>query len=247
VRYEDLCRVEPSHVRLWCAALREEGLAGGTIGVWLAGCAGFFALIHERGDIRLNPFKGPSIALSRGARAPRNPIRDMGKDNASKLLKVAREAGPRDYALMCCLLGGGLRLSEVLGLCSDNILERDGVTILQLIDNKSGAPQEQSLPAWAAIGLKAWACQQAAGWPVFNIKRRTAHDWFKRMQVRARIFGNYSVHSCRVTAINELIRQGIPLRDIRAFSRHKSVVTVERYERRVRDALDNPAINALLF
>lgn len=244
LNYRIFCQVETSHVRVFCARLLKDGLAGGTIGVYLAGLTGLYDLIVERGDMRSNPFRSPLVALPRGSKAPLKPHQDLGREKAAKLLEAAQADSPRSYAMMCLLLGGGLRLGELLALRGEDVNDHWGITLVRLYHTKSGERQDQSLPAWAANGVTAYlnGVGKPPYYPLFDYSRSGAHKWFKRMQRKAGVWGGYTIHSCRTTAINELIRQGVPLREVRQFSRHKSVATVERYERALLNPETNPGL-----
>lgn len=209
--------------------------------MWLAGLAKFYDILMDKGFISRNPFKSPLIALPRGSKEPRQPAPDMGETNARKLLNVC--VTPHDRALMSLLLGCGLRKSEVLGLKREHCCVYAATPIIYLHNTKAGGSQKQSLPSWVATELGNYN-RFASNGPLFNLSSASLHRWFNKKLYEADIYGNrYTIHSCRVTAINTLLRAGYSHKQVRDFARHKSVTTTERYERRLNSPAENVGLH----
>jgi integrase/recombinase XerD len=98
----------------WLASMRADGLAATTIARRTAAVRAFFKhqlLLGRRSD-------NPAAALTLPRRTRRLP-RTLSASEAERLVEAARGVSPRamrDHALVELLYGGGLRVSEALGL-----------------------------------------------------------------------------------------------------------------------------------
>ncbi len=64
---------------------------------------------------------------------------------------------------------------------------------------------------------------------------------FKDYLRRFKLNPNYSPHCARVTAITQLLKQGMNHREVQELSRHASVSMVERYDRRRFEIEESPS------
>jgi integrase/recombinase XerD len=98
----------------WLASMRADGLAATTIARRTAAVRSFYKhqlLLGRRSD-------NPAAALTLPRRTRRLP-RTLSASEAERLVEAARGVSPRamrDHALVELLYGGGLRVSEALGL-----------------------------------------------------------------------------------------------------------------------------------
>ena len=64
---------------------------------------------------------------------------------------------------------------------------------------------------------------------------------FKEYLARFKLNPDYSPHCARVTAITQLLKQGMNHREVQELSRHASVAMVERYDRRRFEIEESPS------
>lgn len=189
-----------------------------------------------------NPFE--SIALPRGARTPTKPTQALSEDDVVLILSLPNTltpVGKRDHAILSLLFGAGLRRSEVVELWHEDVVQ-DYTCWKIRIEGKTGY-RETSLAPWVAESLLRHMEENPikAG-PVFNISGSGVWLVFKRYLKQAGIFGRYSPHSARATAITALLDRGHTHRDVQRFSGHSSVAMVELYDRRKNDVTKNPGL-----
>lgn len=159
--------------------------------------------------------------------------------------------GKRDQCMIALMLGGGLRISEVLGLTVGAVKTTwSGTVYVSMTDTKKGVPDNQAIaPDMARILLDFRGTRITAGAgensplittysPKGRQGRPTEKTWDRRNATEAfyracdRIGIKASPHSCRATAITMLLAQGIPHREVQEFSRHSNVAMVEIYDKR---------------
>lgn len=163
---------------------------------------------------------------------------------------LARKELVRNHALLCLLFGAALRRSEAAKLrIGDVHSTSQGTTWLHLRDTKSGHDQEHTVADWIASALKALVtqrkkegateadyllvCYEQSGTPSHTgMSDSTLYRLFKTLCAAEGLPASITPHCARVTAITRLLDQGLSHRDVKEFSRHSSVVMVERYDRR---------------
>jgi integrase len=155
--------------------------------------------------------------------------------------------GRRDQCLIALMIGGALRISEALALTLEDIKKTlKGTTYVRLNDTKANVPAHQALvPEMAEIVNRFLAerstqssetnffittYQENSAPTELHWDRRNATEAFYRACRRIKL--KASPHSCRATAITMLLKRGIQHREVKDFSRHKSVAMVEVYDKR---------------
>ena len=174
---------------------------------------------------------------------------------------VSTPKGIRDRAILALLFGGALRRSELTQLrIGDVRTSSNGTTFLYLRSTKAKVDAQQALPKWSVIFLKAHIEQRKA-------EGGTEHDFlfvgytgqggrvpsstaisdvgvyqlFKGYCMAVGAGPHVTPHSARATAITKLLADGIPHREVQAFSRHASIQMVEHYDKRRFDVEKSPA------
>ncbi len=184
------------------------------------------------------------------------PTHAVAKEKVLELINAPMKSQSatalRDAAFFALLFGAGLRIGEAQKLNLENILETGSVYTLQLIDTKNGDDIEQPLPKWASEILKKYLKTIENGPLLVDFNkygsstgRRAARSTlYKRFKFWAAKVGlhNVSPHSARATAITQLLDQGLNHRDVREFSRHKSISMVETYDKRRLQHANHPAL-----
>lgn len=159
------------------------------------------------------------------------------------------KAGKRDLCMIALFFGGGVRMGEAINLkISDIQMSRGGTPYLYLAFTKKGVEDKQVVPEWAFKHILAWKkLREREGAlphdhllsPLGRAKhngeqplhQRTLNLRLKRLAYEARIGGQVSAHVGRATSITQLLDQGKSHREVMRFSRHSSVLMVERYDR----------------
>jgi integrase len=162
---------------------------------------------------------------------------------------------------MHLFFGAALRRSEVIGLrVGDVLTSPEGTAYLRLVQTKSQKVQTVALPEWASPEVLALVDQRIGEGA--KLDDELCVTYFERDRTQPlsdstiyRIFKRYckdlglpdiSPHCARVTAITQLLDQGLPHREVQELSRHASVTMVERYDRR-RVEIDNSASKKLKY
>jgi integrase len=170
------------------------------------------------------------------------------------------KVGLRDRAILACLYGGALRRGELTRLKMRHVKINQGNVSLVLLDTKNGDDVDQPIademcpaiieyynlrktenPDPDAYFLISYLGQRHNPQEAEPISDSTLYKAFKYYCEQVGLGTEISPHSARATAITRLLDLGLPHREVREFSRHRSVVMVEEYDKKRGDAELNPA------
>ena len=229
-------------VQRYRAALEEQGLAPSSINVRLSAIR---KLANESAD---NGFLAPeaAAAIGRVKGAKRHGIRTgnwLTPGQAEHMLALPdRETnqGKRDRALLCLLIGCGLRREELARLSIAHIQQRDARWVLVDLVGKGQRVRTVPMPAWAKQAIDQWVA--AAGVSSGRLLRpvnkggriagesMTAQSIFERVAHYGQQIGvEIAPHDLRRT-FAKLAHQGhSPLEQIQISLGHASIQTTERY------------------
>lgn len=202
-----------------------------------------------QGLVSLNPFSRVAQEMKRAKADQRRPHEEMTKDELKRFLTFERLLPEqfRDRAMFHLLFGAALRRSELLPVTLSDVQETNqGTTWLRLRRTKAGTAQKVALADWVAKEInefKARRIREGASEKdllfVRYLHRGTeplgekyVYRVFKEYLKLFGIKGCYSPHCARVTAITQLLKQGMSHHEVQQLSRHASVAMVERYDRR---------------
>jgi site-specific recombinase XerD len=138
---------------------------------------------------------------------------------------------------------------------SDVINTNKGSTYLRLRKTKSQNIQKVALPDWVAeeiLAFKERRIHEGKGDRDLLFVRylhrgeepmgeKFVYRLFKDYLKRFKLNPDYSPHCARVTAITQLLKQGMNHREVQELSRHASVAMVERYDRRRFEIEESPS------
>ena len=221
-----------------------ETHSGSTVGVWVSGLVGLYDLLVEYGKAIENPFRHPLVQIKAKHRravkpTPRIPLTEVRALLASQYAPRLPSSQPnritlRNRAMLACLLGGGLRRSELMKLKLGDVIAGGYIT-LRLYYTKGAVLEEQSLPDWCTEAIMDWcACRTMEGGSyddsLFQLSLEGLHKAWKRIVWAAGI-KDYGLHACRCTAMNTLFENGYSEEEVKDFSRHKNVATTRGYKR----------------
>jgi site-specific recombinase XerD len=243
--------VTADHVKLYKRALLEAGLTAATVGRRLSVLRGAYAQLASRGLISWETAQ--DIAAVKGPGVQKNSTPSLTQKQAIALLEAIPTdtlQGIRDLALMSVFFLTGCRVSAVVGACVGH-LETDGVEhYLHLTEKRNKKRRKILLDA--ARPLLAYVARADIGedkqGPLFrpmkpngsglsrrHLDRKTPWRLVKKY---CRIAGidpdrlggrGIGVHSLRKTAINDAIRNGASMHEVREFAGHADIRTTEIY------------------
>lgn len=245
------------HAHAYKVWLVQHKKAPMTIGHRLVTLRAFYDHLEKMELVRANPFSDRALLQIKIEQV--RPTGYMDKEQVRKLLALPNphtKEGLRDIAVFSLLFGGALRRSEVAELkIFDVVKVGPDDLIVRLKNTKSGKNYEQTIAPWAQVKLLAYIDQRlgenalADDWlfvlyrakdmPGTKLKEREVYRLWKKYTERLGL--KNAPHTARKTAITTLLDKGVSHRDIQPWSRHASVVTVEKYDARRKTLERSPA------
>ncbi len=188
----------------------------------------FFNFLVDMELIEKNPFK-PSLRIKKvKQRVPEA----LTEKEVERVLYAAREQSYRDYLMIKTILQCGLRISELLSLTKENIVNYRGRKVLRVI-GKGGKERFIPLTEEFAKELLSYAekCQTER---LFPLTYQGARYIFNKIKEKSGV--DLHPHKLRHTFATLLVDKGVDIRVIQAFLGHASPNTSARYAK-VRDDL----------
>jgi integrase/recombinase XerD len=237
--------VRAAHVVDWLAERRADGLAEASVARGLAAVRMMMRHLATEGRIQ----RDPTARISAPALRPALP-RTLGVDEVERLLEApgasaaGRKRAPawrieRDRALLEVIYACGARVSEAVGLRTDEI--EPSLRVLRLL-GKGGKTRIVPLGERARAALQVWIGGGRAGLP--NATRRTevfltksgrpmtrldAWRAVRAAAARAGLAGRISPHTLRHSFATHLVEGGADLRSVQEMLGHASIRTTEIY------------------
>ena len=222
--------------RAWLAALAETGHTAASRGRALSSLRNFYRWLDRRGVVH-----NAVIATVRRPKLPRRLPRPLAEADMASLLELAAETpdlpwvGARDRALFTLLYGGGLRISEALGLTGGALAQGD---ILR-ITGKGGKERLVPLLPEVRSVLEAYLRQRPypllAEGPIFiGIKGERLNPAVAQRQLRTlrrqlQLPDSATPHALRHSFATHLLASGGELRAIQELLGHASLSTTQLY------------------
>ncbi len=231
-----LRRITLSDMRAWMAAERADGLSARSLARALSAVRGFADWMAERHDIELT-----AILAARGPRFRRRLPRPLAPDAARALIGMAETqarqpwVAARDAAILTLLWGGGLRISEALGLDASAAPLPDTLRIR----GKGG--KERLVPvlpaARQAVGSYVALCPHPleAGTPLFRgvrggrLNARAVARAMECARLQLGLPASATPHALRHSFATHLLDAGGDLRAIQELLGHASLSTTQAY------------------
>lgn len=215
-------------LRAFLASMGEKGLQKSTIARRLAAVRALCRHLVREGALEADP--------SRALRSPRRsrplPVH-LGESEVDRLLSAARN--PRDRAILETLYGGGLRVSELVGLDRDDIDFRSGVARVR---GKGRKERLAPLGSAAVASLQEYLRVPAKGAdprPVFRnragdrISARSVHRLVRATALQAGVDPRSRPHTLRHSFATHLLDRGADLREVQELLGHKNIATTQIY------------------
>jgi integrase/recombinase XerC len=236
-RLADLKALRPADLRAFLANRRRDGAGARTLGRSLAGVRSFLRFLEKKGMV--------NAAGSRAVRSPRQPKslpKPLSEDQA---LLVASPAGQlaeepwiaaRNAAVLSLLYGSGLRISEALSLCRNDMpatgdaLRVTGkgnkTRIVPLLDAAREAVSAYLKSCPFAIGPDAPLFRGARGGP---LQPAIIQREMQKMRSALGLPETATPHALRHSFATHLLSAGGDLRAIQELLGHASLSTTQIY------------------
>jgi integrase/recombinase XerC len=221
-------------LRRYSAWLTGQGYAASTVARRLASLRSFFRYLRRRGLVAADPSAG-----LRNPKQPRRLPRLLRADDVIRLLEgvpVDTAPGVRDRAILETLYGGGLRVSELVGLDLDDLdLEAELVRV------RGKGRRERLCPIGmvALHWLKSWISlrrpKHAQEKAVFLNQRgtrlttRSVGRLLEAHLLRVGLANAASPHTLRHSFATHLLDRGADLRSVQELLGHRKLTTTQIY------------------
>jgi integrase/recombinase XerC len=239
----DPSAVDPARLRRYSAWLAGRGYAPTTVARRLASLRSFFRFLRREGWVAADPAAG-----LRNPKQPKRLPRLLAVDEVIRLLDgipTGTPAGVRDRAMLEVLYGGGLRVSELVGL---NLSDLDSESDLVRVRGKGRRERLCPVGALAAEWLRRWLPLRQPKHPheaaVFlNQQRRTrlttrsVGRLLEAHLLRAGLMDKASPHTLRHSFATHLLDRGADLRSIQELLGHRNLTTTQLYSHVTQDRL----------
>jgi site-specific recombinase XerD len=240
-------------VQRYRIALEERGLASSSVNVRLSAIRKLAAEAADNG--LLAPERAAAIGRVKGAKTQgRRTGNWLTQAQAEQMLALpdrATRKGKRDRALLCLLIGCGLRREELALLTAGHIQQRDARWVLADLAGKGKRVRTVPMPAWTKVAIDHWvAVSGISGGRLLravNKGDRITGDGMTAQSVFA-VVGQYgkrigleiAPHDLRRTFAKLAHKGHAALEQIQISLGHASIQTTERYLGIEQDLTDAP-------
>jgi integrase/recombinase XerC len=235
---KDLAALEPADVRAFLAARRGEGIGSRSLMRALAGMRGFARFLEGNGKGKVG-----ALAAVRAPKIGRTLPRPLPPAAAKRVADPDLCAGDgrepwihaRDAAVLALLYGGGLRISEALGLKRGDFGGRDTVTVTGKGNKQRMVPVLPQVAKLVADYLALCPYDLDADGPLFVGAKGGALPARVIQLAMARLRGALGLpetatpHALRHSFATHLLARGGDLRSIQELLGHASLATTQIY------------------
>jgi integrase len=240
-------------VQRYRSSLEEKGLAPSSINVQLAALRKLAMEAADNG--LLDPAVASAISRVKGAAQKGRRIgRWLTREEASALLRDSGEEGlkaKRDRALLCLLVGAGLRREEIVSLEIGHVQQREGRWVIADLIGKRKRIRTVPIPGWAKVAIDQWTA--AAGITegrLFRAVDKAGRMTGESLSAQAvylivtdsakKIGLELAPHDARRTFARLAHKGKVPIEQIQLALGHESIQTTERYLGVRQDLTDAP-------
>lgn len=218
--------------------LLNRGRKAGTVNTALEVLRCFFGWLKKVGVVQDDPTSGVKRVP-----AERTLPRWLTRRQLGAVIRTFQKHGtPKDRALLALLLHAGLRVSEAVGLRTQDVVirERSGYVIVR--QGKGGKGREVPLNATARGLISEWLAQHPGGewlFPGRNGRPMTARAAQKRLKELGRLAGvDATPHRLRHTFCKMLVDAGESLDRVALLAGHANLNTTAVYTKPGRSDLE---------
>jgi integrase/recombinase XerC len=213
-------------LRGFLVELNGKGLAKSSVARYIAAVRSFTRFLAREGELETDP------ARTLRSPSPRRPLPlQLGENDVARLIDAAPT--PRDRAILETLYGGGLRVSELVGLDRDDVHE--GVAKVR---GKGRKERLAPLGRTAAAALDAYLAARPRATdprPLFlnakgrRLTSRSVHRLLKACALKAGLDPRTKPHTLRHSFATHLLDRGADLREVQELLGHASIATTQIY------------------
>jgi integrase/recombinase XerC len=233
-----LAALEPADVRAFMAARRAEGIASRSLMRALAGMRGFARFLERNGKGKVG-----ALAAVRAPKIGRTLPRPLPAAAAKRVADPDLSAGDgrepwihaRDAAVLALLYGGGLRISEALGLKRGDFGGRDTITVIGKGNKQRMVPVLPQVAKLVADYLALCPYDLGEDGPLFvgakggPLPARVVQLAMARLRGALGLPETATPHALRHSFATHLLARGGDLRSIQELLGHASLATTQIY------------------
>jgi integrase/recombinase XerC len=237
---KELAALEPTDVRAYMAARRAEGISGRSLMRMLAGARGFARFLERNGKGKVG-----ALGAVRTPKIPKTLPRPLSIGAAKQMADPALAAGDerpqwihaRDAAVLALLYGGGLRISEALGLRRGDFAgsARDVITVTGKGGKQRMVPVLPQVQDLVADYLALCPHEFGDDGPLFvgakggPLSPRIVQLAMARLRGALGLPETATPHALRHSFATHLLARGGDLRSIQELLGHASLATTQIY------------------
>jgi integrase/recombinase XerC len=224
----------PARLRRYSAWLSGEGYAASTVARRLACLRSFFRYLRRTGLVATDPSSG-----IRNPKQPQRLPRLLRVDEVIRLLDAIAcdtALGVRDRAMFETLYGGGLRVSELVGLNIDDLdLEQELVRVRGKGRRERLCPIGRMALSWLSHWLRVRQSKHLLERALFLNKRgtrltaRSVGRLLEGHLARSGLVNAASPHTLRHSFATHLLDRGADLRSVQELLGHRKLTTTQIY------------------
>lgn len=229
-------------LRRYSAWLSGRGYAASTVARRLASLRSFFRHMRRNGEVAADP-----AAALRNPKQPRRLPKLLRVDEVVMLLDsipTADTLGIRDRAMFETLYGGGLRVSEVVGLDLDDLdLDEELTRVRGKGKRERLSPIGSMAVHWIRLYMKVRTPRSALERGLFlnrygdRLTSRSVGRLLEEHLARAGIRTEASPHTLRHSFATHLLDRGADLRSVQELLGHRNLTTTQIYTHVTRERL----------
>jgi len=235
---KELAALAPADVRAFLAARRAEGIGSRSLMRTLAGVRGFARFLERNGKGKVG-----ALAAVRAPKIARTLPRPLSVAAARRVTDPDLAAGDerepwlaaRDAAVLGLLYGGGLRISEALGLKRTDFGSRDTVTVTGKGRKERMVPVLPQVAKLIADYVALCPYDLPADGPLFvgakggPLSARVVQLSMARLRGALGLAETATPHALRHSFATHLLARGGDLRSIQELLGHASLATTQIY------------------
>lgn len=238
-------------VILFRDTLIKQGLSPSTVARKMSSVRSYCEFLRGQGKLSIDPFAGvksPKVSVS-------EPTQAFTDEEVRKMFRAVEKTEPvvmreRDRMVLGLLFYGGLRRSEIADLKFNDLIEMDGQLVIRVFGKGGKYRMIPAHPVLQEILLPKALQNPFMGNNSSSLLQISTSTIYAIVKKYAKIIGvtrNVSPHSCRATAISQLLENGESPRNVADFAGHSSVnTTIGSYDKK-RDGLKNSSAMKLKF
>jgi integrase/recombinase XerC len=228
----------PVDLRGFVAAMHDAGYAKTSVARRLACLRSFFRFAQREGLVAVNPAKP-----LRNPRPDRKLPHFLTSDEIGRLLEAPSATdsmGLRDRAILETMYSAGLRVSETVGLNSEDLDWSGGVVRVRGKGKRErlapiGSYAQKALRRWLEVRKLSSRAPKNGAAPVFTNKfgnrltTRSVARMLDKQILKAGLDTRTSPHTLRHSFATHLLDRGADIRTVQELLGHKSLVTTQIY------------------